>query len=254
MTTRVGVATAAIVGLIISAVAGCAAGPPMTEDEIFDAETCAAFDPSVVSLQMEPRVARPGDALTITAGSQPAPWSYDRVRSACFDRWTLSDPAAGTWSSDHGTLTLAEAVLPGTLTVTARLNGANVVLPIVIVAKDAVVLTGLWSEASITCEDGFQPSEPVRELVLLADGSWSATYTPFEARRDFWGQAAFDPATKALSLAVESGNSVPVHLSLDGTATIGADGKLILDGFWFGDAGDPRATKRSCRYVFDLRG
>lgn len=39
-------------------------------------------------------------------------------------------------------------------------------------------------------------------------------------------------------------------MDLSGEAKIQADGKLVLDGFWFGDGTDASAPGHSCRYVF----
>lgn len=63
-------------------------------------------------------------------------------------------------------------------------------------------------------------------------------------------QSAFDDTTGALSLTIEGGNGLAANMDLSGEAKIQADGKLVLDGFWFGDGTDASAPGHSCRYVF----
>lgn len=253
MTHSVHMTSGAVFSALLLVTAGCAGGQAAENGTRRSADltrTCAAFDPAYVSLHTAPSVVRPGTELTVSAVFQQNAWSADTVPVACFDDWTLSDPAAAQWSADHSRLAVTQTATPGTLSITARLNGSQITRSLVIVATDAVVLTGLWRQESVTCEDGARPSEPLRELVFREDGSWSGTFVPFEARRDMVGQSAFEGTTGALSLTTEGGNGLAANLDLSGEAKIQADGKLMLDGFWFGDGTNATAAGHSCRYVF----
>lgn len=253
MSYSVRMKSGAVFSLLLLATTGCAGGQAAEKVTRRSAEliqTCAAFDPDYVSLHTAPSLVRPGTELTVSAVFQENPWSADRVPIACFDDWTLSQPDAAQWSADHSRLVVTQTAKPGALSITARLNGAQLTRSLVIVATDAVVLTGLWRQESVSCDDGASPSEPLRELLFHADGSWSGTFVPFEVRRDMEGQSAFDDTTGGLSLTIEGGNGLAANMDLSGEAKIQADGKLVLDGFWFGDGTDASAPGHSCRYVF----
>ena len=98
----------------------------------------------------------------------------------------------------------------------------------------------------MTCT-GETPAEPVRELDIKDTGDFSITYAPFESYRDFWGTTDIDMAAGKLAFAITGGNRVPSGAKLSGKASLTADGKLVLDGFFLSQ---PQAGGGQCRYVF----
>ncbi|MFZ5668681.1 MAG: hypothetical protein ACOY4K_04245 [Pseudomonadota bacterium] len=195
-----------------------------------------------LSLHLAPEVARQGATLKIAAVglTEDNPWGAP-VPVACLKGWTVSDPAVATLAADHGELVIADTAPVGTrVKLTAALRGVKAEIEVTVVARDAVVLTGYWSEVGDAACPLHEP--PLRELHFLGDGRFEVTWTPFERYVDYWGTFSFDPATGAVALTPTGGNHVPADADLDGEASLGADGLLRFTDISFGSpsSGAPR--------------
>lgn len=147
--------------------------PPLTGAAL--AEACQEAKGDDYRLFVSPEVARQGATLTVQGVMRGpnAPWGGP-LPLACLKSWRLSVPAAATLSADHSRLVIADTAVPGTLVkLTAEFDGKTATVEFTIVARDAVVLTGYWSEVGdADCPIG----EPLlRELHFIADGKFEAT-------------------------------------------------------------------------------
>jgi hypothetical protein len=113
-----------------------------------------------------------------------------------------------------------------------------------VIGKDAVVLTGVYSQRSL---EGCEVPDPIGELQFSPGNRFSVTFQPFESYRDYWGRYSFDPATRRMVLIGEGGNFVPVGLDLEGEAEFEA-GRLVLRGMFLGSRSG--GSWQGCTYRF----
>ncbi len=216
-----------------------------------DPEHCGAYDGVYDYLEVDPSPARQGATLKIAARQRRGPADV-ATPGDCTSGWSVSDPTLATLSADHESVRIAPDATPGsTVIVSYRIKGQSVGAKLLIVARDAIVLTGRRGQSAV---EGCDRLIPIGELEFTADGHFSVTYHPFETYRDYWGTYRLDPATGALSMSVEGGNDRPGGLDLEGTARFAADGKLVLEDMYLGQpssGGPPAGTDTGkCRYTF----
>lgn len=220
-------------------------------------EECAIYRANSVRMNVTPLIVRQGAELTINASDIAAPGGPQAVPPACFTGWSATPASAVEWSSDHVRLRIKADAPAGTnLVISANLPSGAVTHAMKIVGRDEVVLTGYWRQEAVSCPNDAKPNEPLRELHFDDQGGYSVTFTPFETYKDYWGKAAFDAKAGTLSFAIEDGNFEPANAILQGQARIETDGRLVLNGFFFGDsfphfAGENRKPiDGPCQYVF----
>lgn len=194
-------------------------------------------------VEFSTRVHRQGATVGIRPLRDQMPMGYRDLPAECLSDWSIEGPA--TLADDRRSLTIHPDAPPGAeIVLRYKVRDEPVVAVLRVVARDAVVLTGVWSQQAVEGCDGL---EPVRELSFGPE-RFSVTFTPFESYKDYWGTYRFDPASGALRLTVEGGNSVPPGLDLEGSARL-VDGRLVLDGMFLGDR-NGRAPEGGCRYRF----
>jgi len=93
------------------------------------------------------------------------------------------------------------------------------------IGRDRYGLAAAWHQTPEECGD----AQPVRELLIRADGTYSVTWLPFESYQDYWGHWRYEPQTHTLTFTVAGGNYVPTdrvdsgQVSVDTqTLTLGA--------------------------------
>ncbi|MDO8297154.1 MAG: hypothetical protein Q7T19_12035 [Caulobacter sp.] len=236
-------ALAAVLSLALPR-AALAETPPLTGAAL--AEACRDAKGDAYRLFVTPEITRQGAELKVQAvGIGPNnPWGGP-LPLACLKHWKLSVPAAATLSADHSRLIIADKAVPGTqVRLTAEFDGKTAAVDFTVVAREAVVLTGYWSEVGdADCPAG----EPLlRELHFIDGGKFEVTWMPFERYIDYWGDYSFDPATGAIVLKPTGGNHVPADADLDGKASTGDDGLLHFSGFFFGSPRGGPKTPRTC--------
>jgi hypothetical protein len=230
-----------VFALLLGAVA---AGPHRAPEPPAAPDTTCLYPPDRQNFtEFSTPVFRQGATIGIRPQRDMMPAGYRDLPFECLSGWSVEGPAA--LSADRHSLTIDADAPPGAeIVLHYTVRGEPVLARLHVVARDALVLTGRWSQsAAAGCED----FEPVRELEFGPD-SFSVTFTPFESYKDYWGTYSFDPATGALRLTVESGNSVPPGLDLEGTARL-EDGHLVLENMFLGDRAG-RVPERGCRYRF----
>jgi len=192
---------------------------------------------------IDPAIPRQGATLRITPKRDNQPAGELTLPPRCVSHWTISGPA--TFNGDHTAIAIAEDAPPESeIVIGFRLGSLPAERRLRVVARDAIVLTGMHGQSSAgPCSE----VSPVRELEFGPE-SFSVAVGPFENYRDYWGTYTYDAATGALELRVTGGNNIPPNLDLAGTAHI-VGGQLIIEGIYFGDL-TGRPAPAACRYVF----
>jgi hypothetical protein len=188
-------------------------------------------------------VFRQGAVVGVRPKRDNMPGGYLDIPLRCTSGWSVTGPAR--LGADRTTLTIAEDAAPGAeIVLRFRVADEPVMARLVVVARDALVLTGTRGQAAAV---GCEALGPVRELEFGTD-RFAVTFQPFETYKDYWGTYRFDPATGALVMSVEGGNHVPPGLDLEGVARM-EGGHLILDQMFLGDPNGGRPAG-ACRYTF----
>jgi len=109
-------------------------------------------------------------------------------------------------------------------------------------------ITSLWLEdAQLACGSCESiPFSGYHELRFDEDGTFAYAWTPFEEGFwNIWGRYQWDPQTGVIEFFAEGGNS-EVPPDFDGTGQVRhlADGRLRIEGVWFGNGSE------SCGYEF----
>jgi hypothetical protein len=198
--------------------------------------------------------AQPGDRLELQVGTTECCYVFQPVKVKT--RWSVDPPTGAKINTSTGVLEIATDVPSGTTyTVTADIqNGRKrLTAQIKIYTLQANPLVGVWRESKqIDCKTGttneLQGDSSLRELVFKADGTFQATFTPFEIYHDYWGNYTFDPGKSTLDLKVVSGNYTPENLDLQGEYQIDENGALVLKNIWLGRR-DPGALA-GCGHTF----
>lgn len=112
--------------------------------------------------------------------------------------------------------------------------------------------SGCWREIyQINCETGdeFESDDPIGELRLTSDGSYSITWQPFEYYLDYAGTYNIDVAQGKITFS-DTGAS---GFDGDGSYIINENGELELIDIWFGifyPGYESEGEIASCGYVF----
>jgi len=90
----------------------------------------------------------------------------------------------------------------------------------------------------------------MQELELREDGTFSATWHPFEHYKDYWGSYTVDRKTNAIRFTVDGGNFVPKGLDLSGTIAFDAAGQMVLRDLYLGAPSDAKPIAAACGHRF----
>jgi hypothetical protein len=213
MIRRASLALLALFGATL-ALAGCSTiAPP--EDRTAQCEV----DGAIYVLWFETLDREPGASTPLRVLRSDQYHGWDEVPGRCISRWEVRDPSVATLSPDHTVLTVRPDAPGGATTfVTARIGKASATGELRVFRRDEQPLVGFWRQDSNECVN----QTPLLELAIRADGSFAATWMPFESYKDYWGQWRFDRETGQLDLSVEPrGNYIPPDV---------ASGHVVLDG------------------------
>jgi hypothetical protein len=220
--------------------------------------------------EFEPVEIKQGDRLhfqiassyLIQGSHEPRPFTKPLVHV----NWSIQPSTAGVSVSAEGTVIVSATAPPGKYKIVAHAGNESRSCDFLVYAAQAVPLKGEWTEkVEISC-DGHEiaPIEPMGELVFIAEGSFSATWLPFETRKDYWGNYTYDVKTEKLVLRLDPRhNYSPPDISPEGRARIDDRDRLVITGMWLGTPPNQRmsrgglstggAPKTFCGYVFVRR-
>jgi hypothetical protein len=198
--------------------------------------------------------AQPGDRLELQVGTTECCYVFKPINVNT--RWSVDPQTGAKINQKTGVLEIATDVPSGTtFTVTADIQDGRktLITQIKIYTPQANPLVGVWHETrQIDCQSQaiteLQGDGNLRELVFKADGTFQATFTPFEVYHDYWGNYTFDPEKGTLALVVVSGNNIPENLDLLGEYTIDENGTLVFKSLWLGRR--DRGTPAGCGQLF----
>ena len=237
----------ALVPLLLASACSLARPEPIPPVPV-DPERCGTFDGVYDYLEVDPRPARQGTTLRIAAMQRRGPAWHD-VPLDCTSDWSVSDPSLATLAEDRKSLHIATDASPGaTVTISYRIKGETVTASLVVIAKDAFVITGRRGQRRAEGCDGYAP---IGELEFTAGGGFSVTFQPFESYKDYWGGYLLHRETGALTLKITGGNRQPPWLDLEGKVRIADDGAMLLEDMYLGQPdGRPPPRGGTCRYTF----
>lgn len=184
--------------------------------------------------------AQPGDVIPLALGLLECCTTLEPVEVCA--SYSLEPAEGATYDAAAGTLTISADTPTGTtfvLSADVEDGRATVTAQISVYTPEANPLVGVFHEiGQIPCKgnDAEIPPEPVlNELWFHSDGTFSATWEPFETYFDYWGTYTHDVASGALDLKVDGGNYVPPDV--DGAGSFRFDGEqLVLEDIWLGSA------------------
>jgi hypothetical protein len=195
---------------------------------------------------------QPGETRVLVIGVYACCYFFEPSRLDA--RWSV-EPVDGVTVDGDGTLAIDSDVPDGTvITVQADIAGTGelVTTRVHVYSRETQPLVGSWRETrQIACEvdEEFTPQEPIGELRLDADGTFSVTWQPFEIYRDYWGTYEANLETGELLLTITGGNIEPADFNGTGTFEIREDGSLVLRGIWLGTPADGTSSPQ-CGHRF----
>jgi hypothetical protein len=195
--------------------------------------------------------ASPGEKRTLRIFVQRGPgvhepdacaeWSVDPSSAARVDRSTGTITVAP--DAKHNTSFLVHARIPGMREISATLR---------VFDRKQNPLVGRWRQDGFPVCKGEKPitvAEPIRELDINADGTFTVTWHPFETYVDYWGTYEHNVTSGAVRMKVDGGNFVPADFNGEGRFSADAQGGLTLSQVWLGSR-SARGKPRSCAYQF----
>lgn len=187
----------------------------------------------------------PGAAVPLVPFHATRPGAYEALDASCLRRIELSPEEAGRIErTADGTVTLRiadDAPLGEVFGVRADYGGQVLRSRFSVYLPERSPLVGYWRQTPHGCA----PDSAIGELVFSADGTFSVTWQPFEAYRDYWGTWDHDPASGWLELTVEGGNNTPVGVA-SGTVVVDAAGMALVSASF----GRRREHVPECRNPF----
>ena len=134
-------------------------------------------------------------------------------------------------------------------------NGRRILsAKVYVFTRESHPLVMMWKQKAIVlCGSGKEiiPDDSIRELIFWADGSFSVTWHPLEAYRDYWGSYAYDKKKGSIRFNVENGGYIPADIDGKGYYRINSTGNLILKGIWLGSERE-KAKPDVCSMIFTL--
>jgi hypothetical protein len=191
----------------------------------------------------------PGERLTLTPYFTQYPGMMERMEAGCVGELKSEPEGALVFSRmEDGTAvaTVADTVENGAkIRVEGVYDGRKEIWgPINVFRKDANPIVGIWKQSSKDCAG----ASAILELSFNADMTFSVTWRPFEAYRDYWGDYTFDAETGELTLTPDGGNYVPEDVS-SGKVKLETDTLIPGEGMSFGSI----RGGQSCSAAFTRR-
>jgi hypothetical protein len=199
--------------------------------------------------------AKPGDSVNVDLGFVECCYFFTAVDVCAAFSVEPADHAS--IDPTTGLLSISPTAPDGTeLVVTADVQDGAAIKTISVFVYDPAdnPLVGLWTEiGQIDCTTSVEsaPPTPMQELAFWANGTFWATWMPFELYIDYTGSYSYDLATGELTLTPHPNNANYLPPDVDGVGTfVIENGELVLTDMWLGTpsgSSDPPA----CGHRFD---
>ncbi|HYN89284.1 MAG TPA: hypothetical protein VER55_12165 [Ardenticatenaceae bacterium] len=192
-----------------------------------------------LSLSMDSSIGlMPGDSYDFELGVIECCYFSEPVDACAI--WSV-EPAEGATIDPHTGVLQVDPATPNGAAFTIRADvesGRRLVsIGVYVFTPEANPLVGNWrEEAHLGCGTGqmIRPEAPMQELIFKADGTFTATWFPFEVYVDYWGPYSYDLDAATLELEIESGNYIPEDFDGSGRISFDPEGRLLLKDIWLG--------------------
>jgi hypothetical protein len=121
--------------------------------------------------------------------------------------WLIEPAGLGVTVSAGGMVAASTKAKPGKYILTVTMGSEWYKNDFRVYDPQALPLKGNWTEKAELSRDGREvpPASPLRELIVYADGNFSATWFPFETRRDYGGTYTYDVKSQGWCCTRKSG-------------------------------------------------
>lgn len=184
-------------------------------------DRCTSEAPGIPIFWWDLKSVQPGQVLELNPTILHGPYS-EKGDTACLANFTVTPAGPEVARGKDGVwrLTIPADVADGkAFRLRADYGAGEISGNFVAYRPESQPLVGTWRQDGKQCRNG---GEPLRELVFMADGSFKATWTPFETYVDYWGLYAYDKDTGELSFEITGGNAKPGD-ARSGTITLDGD-------------------------------
>lgn len=170
---------------------------------------------------------KPGDERLLQLWIQKCCVYSRAIRTAV--RYSMDPRPDASIDPYSGVLTISPTATTGTrFRVYADVENGRRILSndVYIETRESNPLQGSWTQVSEIACDGLgdrPPRTTMQELRFRNDGTFTATWLPFETYKDYWGFYTFNNPQGRMSLGIRAGNYVPPTFEGDGSFTITED-------------------------------
>lgn len=168
----------------------------------------------------------PGTTIPLVPLHATMPGSVEALDPGCLRDVEVVPPDAGQIVREDGLVALrvaGDAPLGEVFRVRARYREQSLSGRFSVFDPELSPLVGYWRQDPTGCA----PGSDIRELVFSADGTFSVTWEPFEAYKDYWGNWHYDTASGWLELTLVSGNREEPGLR-SGTVVVDGTGMALV--------------------------
>lgn len=197
------------------------------------------------SIRIETVAARPGARLGVTAVRLDGPFGGKDVSLRCVTGWRVTPSRAARLSRDRTALLIDRSAVPGTvITLEARVGPTITRGSLTVVGSADPSVLGRWRRSC-----GEAPDVAAIATILIERDRYFLY--DFDGRQ--WsGSYDFDPRGRTIAFGPQV-LPTPPDAQLQGTAAIDTEGRLTLNGVYFGDPWQ-RPAGRDCPMVFSRVG
>jgi hypothetical protein len=230
--------------LWLAALALAAAAIAPREAAAQDRVDCAAPAPGEYFIFVENAPVRPGASLEVSVKSMAGPFGVITVEPSCVRSWRVTPRDHARLSRDRTRLLIDDDAPAGTVVgMEARVAGRTLRDTVTVIDPSQLSVRGSWVRSCGA--DGDEAA--IEQIVLHPDAYFLIDFLG----RQWSGSYTFDPATGAIAFGPQV-LPVPEGSRMEGTATVGEDGRLTLDGVFFADP-YLRPAGADCPMVFSRR-
>lgn len=229
----------ALMGLVFLAACSTTEAPADTEASphtaMLSGDECPYNENGAHLFWLERPAREAGGAVQLHPYFSTHPGHFDPLPPGCIGDMSATPEEAVEFSRGElgdVIVRLTDKAKPGTsVIISTNYGGHDEITGIVdVYDADARPLVGRWTQ---TADPSCSTESIIRELKFNGDGTFSVTWMPFEAYKDYWGDFDYETQTGLLSLKPDGGNYVPDDVS-SGMVRLAGDTLTLMDGMSFG--------------------